>query len=525
MNYYELIYLKKEFKNKLMNCVLDLAITPFRNLLELYMTNERESFRLIFSSSPGNNTLFFDSYRPAKKSNQLLFFESLYGLSVVNIFIANQDRLLSLEFEDGQKLVFKLFSNKANVLQVKEGKVINVFKDHGEVGKEEPVPKKRNLFEETPANGTPKEMLLASNPILPRSELDDLIRYNKLESKTPEEVFSFAKKITEELKSNADFRKLQDGTVTLIGEEFLPLNTTERFDTINELVAYRFKNYTYTQRLTQQRNNYKKSIIRQIKRLDSVKKNLAKADKGVKKAEQYERMGHLLMANAHLKREEPEFIIVKDLYDEGKEVEIKINSKLTLAENAQHYYNRASNSLKSYEEASVRIPKIKERSIRLKKMLEELIQLNHLRDLDIWKKKFEKEIENLGVGKSEKEETNFPFHSLEINGFQIWIGKNAKSNDKLIQFSHKEDIWMHARGVPGSHLIIRMGNYKGMPPKEVLIQAASYAAYNSKAKGSELVPVIVSKRKYVRKPKGAAPGAVLVHKEEVELVKPIKPIV
>ena len=71
MNYYELIYLKKEFNNKLTNCVIEQAITPFKNLLELYMSNEQESFRLIFSCSPGNIALFLDIYRPEKKSNKL----------------------------------------------------------------------------------------------------------------------------------------------------------------------------------------------------------------------------------------------------------------------------------------------------------------------------------------------------------------------------------------------------------------------------------------------------------------------
>ena len=82
---------------------------------------------------------------------------------------------------------------------------------------------------------------------------------------------------------------------------------------------------------------------------------------------------------------------------------------------------------------------------------------------------------------------------------------------------------MHARGVPGSHVLIRMNNNKGMPDKELVKKVASYAAYNSKARGAGLVPVIVTKLKYVRKPKGAAAGAVIVQKEEVELVIPEKP--
>lgn len=69
MNYYELIYLLEEFKTKLCNCWLELGVTPFKNQLELFMSNESESFRLVFNASPGNAALFLDTYRPAKKSN------------------------------------------------------------------------------------------------------------------------------------------------------------------------------------------------------------------------------------------------------------------------------------------------------------------------------------------------------------------------------------------------------------------------------------------------------------------------
>jgi predicted ribosome quality control (RQC) complex YloA/Tae2 family protein len=103
------------------------------------------------------------------------------------------------------------------------------------------------------------------------------------------------------------------------------------------------------------------------------------------------------------------------------------------------------------------------------------------------------------------------------------VGKNAKSNDKLTSHAHKEDMWLHARGVGGSHTVIRMGNEKSMPPKKVILHAASYAAWYSKAKGMKTAPVMYTKRKYVYKPSGAAPGAVVVKQEEVVMVPPRKP--
>ncbi len=523
MNYYELIYLKSEFKNKLLNGVIEQAITPYKNLLELYIEGERESFRLIFSSSPGNMALFLDTYRPGKKSNKLLFFEDIYGLKIVDVLLADKDRLFSFVFENGDKLLFKLFSNKANALLVQNGLVTETFKDFDETGNPEPAPKKQELFKNIPEEGKAKSLMLAANPILPRAELEDLIKLNDLDKKPSKEVVQFTRNITYQISNEPVFRKLDSGLVTLINEELLPRDTLEKFRSVNDLIAYRFKNYAHHQRLSQQKGMYAKAIKRDIKRLNSSLRNLSKADKGIEKAETYEKYGHLLMANAHLKQPETKTLTVSDLYDEGKEIDIKVDPELSVVQNAEYYYDRSSSALRSYEEAEKRTPKLKERQNRLEKMNGELLEISHLRDLDDWKKKYQKEFDNLGFGKSKKQESILPFHTLELKGYQIWIGKNAKSNDKLVQMSHKEDIWMHARGVPGSHLVVRMENNKEMPSKEIIVKAASYAAYNSKAKGAKLVPVIFTKRKYVRKPKGAAPGAVLVQKEEVELVKPEKP--
>ena len=523
MNYYELIYLKNEFKNKLLNCVLDEAITPYKNLLELYMTKGSESFRLIFSSSPGNSTLFLDSYRPGKKSNKLLFFEELYGLTITDIVLSYQDRLFSLEFENGKKLMFKLFGNKANALLIDGGVVTNVFKDFDEIGSPEPKPKSQNLFGDISEKENTKDILLALNPLLPRQEIDLLIKKAELKGKSKQELTDYILKVTDSMENNPVFRKLEDGSTTQINESLLPVSTAEIFNSVNELISYRFKNYAHQQRLNQQLGGYRKKITLQLKRLKSVLNNLSKADKGVVKSELYTKYGHLLMSNAHLKTVNSDKISVTDYYEGNSEIDIQLDQKLTIAENAEHYYKRASSSLQSYKDAKERAPKLRDRQLRLERMQLELENAHHLRDLEDWKKKNKKELEQLDGESSKKEISSLPFHTLEIKGYQIWIGKNAKSNDKLVQFSHKEDIWMHARGVPGSHLVIRMGNNKGMPPKEIIEIAASYAAFNSKAKGSNLVPVIFTKRKYVRKPKGAAPGAVLVQKEEVELVKPKRP--
>ena len=97
--------------------------------------------------------------------------------------------------------------------------------------------------------------------------------------------------------------------------------------------------------------------------------------------------------------------------------------------------------------------------------------------------------------------------------------QKCSNSDKIVQKSHKEDIWLHARGVSGSHVIIRMNNSKEMPDKRIIEEVAQFA-YQSKAKGAGLAPVIYTKRKYIRKPKGSAYGAVIVQKEQVVIIEP-----
>jgi len=90
----------------------------------------------------------------------------------------------------------------------------------------------------------------------------------------------------------------------------------------------------------------------------------------------------------------------------------------------------------------------------------------------------------------------------------------------MLRLAHKEDLWLHARGSAGSHVIVRMKKRTVRPPMAVLEKVAAIAAWYSKQKGSSLVPVILTQRKYVRKPKGAPAGLVLVDREDVLMVKP-----
>jgi len=105
---------------------------------------------------------------------------------------------------------------------------------------------------------------------------------------------------------------------------------------------------------------------------------------------------------------------------------------------------------------------------------------------------------------------------IVVEGFPVRIGRSAEENDVLVRKASPDDLWLHARGVPGAHVLIRTG---GRPvPEAVLRRAAELAAWHSRARGERKVEVSYTPARYVRRPKGAPPGMVTLLEEHVLVV-------
>ena len=99
-----------------------------------------------------------------------------------------------------------------------------------------------------------------------------------------------------------------------------------------------------------------------------------------------------------------------------------------------------------------------------------------------------------------------PLHYLSSDGTDIFVGKNNVQNDDLtLRFADGDDVWMHTKNIPGSHVIVK----SAAPSEQTLREAALLAAWHSKARTSAQVPVDYTPRKYVKKPSGSKPGFVI----------------
>lgn len=124
-------------------------------------------------------------------------------------------------------------------------------------------------------------------------------------------------------------------------------------------------------------------------------------------------------------------------------------------------------------------------------------------------------------GRSATAPAALPYRSYRsTSGLEIRVGKGASSNDVLtFKESSPDDIWLHARDTAGAHVVLRWRE-SGSPPARALEEAAALAAWYSKSRGAALVPVDWTRRKYVRRARGGAPGAVIVQRSRTVMARP-----
>jgi predicted ribosome quality control (RQC) complex YloA/Tae2 family protein len=239
------------------------------------------------------------------------------------------------------------------------------------------------------------------------------------------------------------------------------------------------------------------------------------------RAGRYERWGHLLMAQQDAVPEGAEEVELPDLFEDGTPVTIPVDPAKSPVENAQHYYRRARRTRRSREEAERRLDETLERADRAEALLAKLRTVDTLKGI----KKFRTEKEEALAPFVEREDADvdrFPYRRFDLGeGFEVWVGRNARQNHELtFHAAQKYDLWLHAREVPGAHTVLHRPNRDAEPGRHRIHTAAAIAAHFSKAKGSALVPVMVTERKYVTSPTGADPGVVRVDREDVVMVEP-----
>lgn len=298
------------------------------------------------------------------------------------------------------------------------------------------------------------------------------------------------------------------------------------FDTISEMV----EDYIYNTINSNQFNDLYKTLEKRITlSLEKNNKILKSIDSVIKKNVNYDHfkeIGDILAANLHLIHFGMKNVELFDFYNNSNiNIELKVN--VSPQENLKRYYNKF-NKLKRGFNYNIKRKKIIESEseylfsvlnsienakeiMDLKFVQEELTDNNYIKKT-LNKKKKNKKIKKLPI---ENAILEFPIDS----NYKILVGKNNKANDYLtFKIASKNDIWLHAKGIPGSHVIIKSNDFT--VSEDVILKAASLAAYYSRGKENSKVTVDYTYRKHVKKPNGSKPGFVIYTDEHSINISP-----
>lgn len=206
----------------------------------------------------------------------------------------------------------------------------------------------------------------------------------------------------------------------------------------------------------------------------------------------------------------------------GTSVTIRLDPRLDVTGNADAYYKRARRLDRATRELPSHIEDTQRRVDELDSALEQLETDGPsaaLRELAGLRRE--------GGSGAPVAQERLPYRVYRTsNGLEIRAGRTARDNDALtFKHSSSNDIWMHVRESPGSHVVLRWDNREQNPPPRDLEEAAIVAAVLSRARGSSMVPVSWTRRKYVRKPRKAAPGSVVTQRTKTIFVEPDEKLV
>jgi predicted ribosome quality control (RQC) complex YloA/Tae2 family protein len=268
--------------------------------------------------------------------------------------------------------------------------------------------------------------------------------------------------------------------------------------------------------------------LRRIKYLEKTLKKVTDFKELEEKKIKSELKGHLLYTFSSEIKKGTDLVKLKNIYTTGEEyISIKLNPKLSIQENASRYFNKFKDIDTKKEALKAKQDTYQDELIYWKKIYHESQKIDNLRkaeklvDLLVQKKLIQK---RKGTEKSVSSVDKSTFYRVLLNGnWEILIGKNAENNDLLtFKFARKHDIWLHAQGVSGSHVVVRLPDKNNYPPIKLIEQAASIAAYFSSARNSSTVPVNYTEVRYVRKPRKAPPGTAMVTNSKTIFVEPKK---
>ncbi|EPA0802842.1 fibronectin-binding protein EfbA [Enterococcus hirae] len=307
---------------------------------------------------------------------------------------------------------------------------------------------------------------------------------------------------------------------TPINYRFFDSNTQQKkmYPTLSALLDAFYQEKAEKDRAKQQGGELIRKIENELKRNKNKLKKREQTLKDSENAEDYRRDGELLTTfMAQVPRGANE-VTLPNYYEEDRPITIKLDPALTPNQNAQKYFHRYQKLKNAVKLIGKQIEEAKNEIDYLESVLSQL-EIAGPMDIEVIKEELTAEgyLKKKSSKKQKRKKPSQPDQYLSTDGTLILVGKNNLQNDQLsLKTAKKTDYWLHAKNIPGSHVIIK----GDQPSDETITEAAELAAYFSKYRHSAQVPVDLVQVKHLRKPNGAKPGYVIYENQKTIIVTP-----
>ena len=290
------------------------------------------------------------------------------------------------------------------------------------------------------------------------------------------------------------------------------------YPTLSQLLDSYYHEKAEKDRAKQQGGERIRKIENQRKRNKNKLKKREQTLKESENAENYRRDGELLTTFLTQVPRGAKEVVLPNYYEEDRPIKIALDPALTPNQNAQKYFHRYQKLKNAVKLIGEQIQEAKDEIQYLESVLSQL-EIAGPMDIEAIKEELTVEgyLKKKTQKKQKKKKPSQPDQYFSSDGTLILVGKNNLQNDQLtMKTAKKTDYWLHAKNIPGSHVIIK----SDQPSDETITEAAELAAYFSKYRYSAQVPVDLVQVKHIRKPNGAKPGYVIYENQKTVIVTP-----
>ncbi len=556
-------YIARELSEALEGARIDRVLQPEKDELQLVMRSPGRTCRLLLSASPHHARIHLT--REVKQNPQeppmfcMLLRKHLIGARFRGIEQVSGDRILNLSFDNidelGDETTFQLIveimgKHSNIILTDARGVIVDSIRrvplDLSRVrevlpGLDYELPPGQDKLPSPPdptalitahsqAPETLLEKALAARVSGLSSVTADEIAHLVGERATPESLARAAELLANPPAPAPVVLYREDGSPC----DFFPFAYASRdigmqkpFPTLSEAAEAYYSGRDHQERMKQKTASLGKTLKTALDRTEKKLSLQLEAIEDAKNADAYRRSGELITAAAPSLTKGAKRAVVPDYFsqaDDGTIPEITIALDETLApmDNAKRYFRLYRKARSAADMAAQQAEKSRADAAYLEQQLQSLSTCDSEQEIDEIRRELEREgwlraSHNRGKGKKLPPPTK-PAAYVSSDGFRIYAGKNGAQNDALTQSADGDDLWLHAKDMPGSHIIVKCAGQT--LPNATREEAAVIAALYSKGKSSGLVPVDMTPRKYVKKPGGAKPGFVIYTHQTTVYVTP-----